>query len=473
MERKTILEKLIPFIIAFLSFLLSTKGIHRTAQIVGTVIIAIAIAAYGIYLLVENQRATRGVGSNVVIIKTKRYMKHLDILIKTSDHNLKKIIKVGMIKKLENDNKKILKTSFKEEQKEEDKTENKRLMLLREKFKKKYCHHINNIKGIRDGKFVCEELTKQEELKSALKVSPIIIKTIWEMNRIFLQLDQYHLRLKAGQYVAKYASCPYDRAKAYIDLLGWTYILKGYNKKGYHAITAGIEMIDIELSAYENKTSLLSEKAYYKLKLLKVRALRHLGTTYYTYRTKEGFAEKNLQKALMLLKDPQLLEFYVNNKKDDDTCIKSKLENQLCFAETYQHEDNYKSMKLGIENNLYIAEFYRVVDQMKTYHCCTDSLQNIYNKIDVLINELRSDGGKGNDNHRMIKMLALKSQIIQTSKFYTEQPINDANFKKDLREIEKILDRNIYFDEAIEVYVNLKIQTLYDDVKEILEKESK
>ena len=43
-------------------------------------------------------------------------------------------------------------------------------------------------------------------------------------------------------------------------------------------------------------------------------------------------------------------------------------------------------------------------------------------------------------------------------------------YKRDLFEIEKILNKNIYFDEAMEVYIYQKIQGLYYNVEKVFEK---
>ena len=43
-------------------------------------------------------------------------------------------------------------------------------------------------------------------------------------------------------------------------------------------------------------------------------------------------------------------------------------------------------------------------------------------------------------------------------------------YKHDLIEIEKILNKNIYFDEAMEVYIYQKIQGLYYNVERIFDK---
>ena len=46
---------------------------------------------------------------------------------------------------------------------------------------------------------------------------------------------------------------------------------------------------------------------------------------------------------------------------------------------------------------------------------------------------------------------------------------NDEQLAEDLKTIEKVLNRNIYFDEAMEVYVCQKIRKLYSDIETMFE----
>ena len=41
--------------------------------------------------------------------------------------------------------------------------------------------------------------------------------------------------------------------------------------------------------------------------------------------------------------------------------------------------------------------------------------------------------------------------------------------EKDMERVESILNKNIYFDDAIEVYINQKVQLLYEKVNLILQ----
>ena len=67
------------------------------------------------------------------------------------------------------------------------------------------------------------------------------------MNRILLQIDQHKLRIKLGKFVAKYTDNLYTQLDAYIDYIGWTYILIGNVNKGFKAIMTGIGLIEQQI----------------------------------------------------------------------------------------------------------------------------------------------------------------------------------------------------------------------------------
>lgn len=99
-----------------------------------------------------------------------------------------------------------------------------------------------------------------------------------------LQLEQHHIRIRLGRYVAKYTNNEIQQIKAYTDLIGWTYILLGDNRRGHEAISTAINIINNRIGASGEIPDGMTMERYYDYLFLKVRALRHLGTTYYTYK---------------------------------------------------------------------------------------------------------------------------------------------------------------------------------------------
>jgi hypothetical protein len=98
---------------------------------------------------------------------------------------------------------------------------------------------------------------------------------------------------------------------------------------------------------------------------------------------------------------------------------------------------------------------------MNDSNCTFDSLAK---DIDEKIVEVKQM--KKMDKHRLIKLLVLKNQIIMTNKYYTG--IEIEGLEDNLKAIKGVLEQNINFDDAMEVFIQQKIQSLYDDVLEII-----
>ena len=142
------------------------------------------------------------------------------------------------------------------------------------------------------------------------------------------------------------------------------------------------------------------------------------------------------------------------------------------FSETVKKRETYSKMVFGIKYNDLLYDYYVALyknDQsLETY-------LNINNQLNALIEEI--DKSEFSDNHRLIKILTLKNQLKH--KIYNQQDDVgvviegssewDKLLAKDLKTIESVLNQNIYFDEAMEVYVCQKIRKLYTDIEKVFE----
>ena len=142
------------------------------------------------------------------------------------------------------------------------------------------------------------------------------------------------------------------------------------------------------------------------------------------------------------------------------------------FSETLKKRETYSKMVFGIKYNDLLYDYYVALyknDQsIETY-------VHINNQLNALIEEI--DKSEFKDNHRLIKILTLKNQLKH--KIYNQQDDNgvkiegadewDKLLAKDLKTIESVLNQNIYFDEAMEVYVCQKVRKLYTDIEKVFE----
>lgn len=78
-----------------------------------------------------------------------------------------------------------------------------------------------------------------------------------------LQLEQHHIRIRLGRYVAKYTNNEIQQIKAYTDLIGWTYILLGDNRRGHEAISTAINIINNRIGASGEIPDGMTMERYY------------------------------------------------------------------------------------------------------------------------------------------------------------------------------------------------------------------
>ena len=68
----------------------------------------------------------------------------------------------------------------------------------------------------------------------------------------------------------------------------------------------------------------------------------------------------------------------------------------------------------------------------------------------------------------MLKLLSLKCQINKVFSVIKKEKMDIDGTNADLKKIEATLAKNIYFDDAMEVYTNQKVQLLFEETKNIL-----
>ena len=213
------------------------------------------------------------------------------------------------------------------------------------------------------------DIAQLSNLTQSQKTSEIICETIMSMQRVLLELEQYKLRIKFGEYLVKHSSNIDQVIAGYVDFLGWTYILEGKVNKGKEFVKQGIEFINAKIESLKNDPEGYPKGFNkHRYEILKARALRHLGTTYYTYKGK-NYKEVDdcLVEAIKLMKTPFFMEKLPEALKEsiekDKVLIKEgKLEkdgvSQLT-ADLKKMNGDYDKMVFGLEYNHLLLKFYK------------------------------------------------------------------------------------------------------------------
>ena len=156
-----------------------------------------------------------------------------------------------------------------------------------------------------------------------------------------------------------------------------------------------INLIDYKISNVKAEHLSEDEKSdYYKYLLLKARALRHLGTTYYTYKTAGLKVGEYLREALDIVCDKEFEEYHLTT--------------------TAENKKNYYAMRQGIEYNMMLFKYY---EHLKNRDLSDQEFKNLYIQADKMILELNELEKEGlSDKHRLIKLLTFKNQIYKEIK---------------------------------------------------------
>jgi len=459
------------------------------------VLIGILLAFVVGYIIYTTLKGNKNLSNTQVIDKSRRYTKHLMKLVKTNakvmakDFNLTELAetkkKIGVVTK------KINRSYASNRREQLDK-----LIAEKDALMDKYYDQSH---GYADAQLLdvnkpVNNMVALSNFEESQKIFNLIYGTVKDMERILLQLEQHELRVKLGKYVVKYSTDIDKTIHAYVDYLGWTYVLLDKNSKGFQAIQNGLHLIDYKINTskdgHEKYCELKKEGKeipeviqkqhvdYCEYTLQKARALRHLGTTYYTYRSfKDNFVKTSFEKEKLGQKGVwnynNTVNPYVKFKLAEGLALMEEESIIEYFSETLKKRETYSKMVFGLKYNDLLYDYYVAVyknDQsIETY-------VNINNQLNALIEEI--DKSEFKDNHRLIKILTLKNQLKH--KIYNQQ--DEAGVKiegadewdkllaKDLKTIESVLNQNIYFDEAMEVYVCQKIRKLYTDIEKVFEK---
>jgi len=418
----------------------------------GTIIIYCILGAivlgYGIYLLVRLFKSNRSLGSASIINNAKKYVKQLCNLADKTQTQLVKFDFIKHQKRLERQNKNLINFYLRKQKYRTDNTTalylQKKEYLTREiaEYTRIHSENYSDINALKAYNGVYKVMTEYD-LENNYEIAQNLIKRIFDMNRILLQLEQHNYRIKLGRFVVRFASNEEDKIKAYMDLIGWSYILLG-SRKGYEAINNAINIIESRIGTKLDPKAPegVSQELYEHYLFLKARAYRHLGSTYYTY--KHVDAEFFCNKSLEVLETLRLAGFDQRKKAD------------------------YENMMFGVKNNYYLNQLYRFIADSRKGNADIAKLNDTLQAVNRAIEGLENLPKEKQDKHRMLKLLSLKCQINKAVSVVSHSSMDIKESENNLKIIESTLAKNIYFDDAMEVYSNQKVQLVFEETKNII-----
>lgn len=441
-------------IISIISIMVSIVVVaikNETSELVKWIIFSLLFAALVVYctlVLLKHLRIKRGISSTILISKTKKYTMKIVKLAEASEKQLKQFAFLKGLKGVEKHNKMLLK-KCRGDMRQLIKNErySQHVAELHDKISRYFLQKSASYADLEAVKAYSSTLRTMESApaEKAYKIAQAIIDEIFSINRVLLQLEQHHIRIRLGKYVAKYTNSEILQIRAYTDLIGWTYILLGNNSKGHEAIGTAISIIDNRIGDSGKIPDGMSMDKFYEYLFLKVRALRHLGTTYYTYKNIDSYSY--LEQAMEIL-----------NKYD--------------FERNFRDKAALENMRFGILNNMYLSMFYKFVEKDDKDKRGLEDIKNMLIDVEKSIAELNSLPSDKQDKHRFVKLTALKCQLTKALDVCGLKKLDVEAVERDMERVENILNKNIYFDDAIEVYINQKVQLLYEKVNVILRENS-
>lgn len=301
---------------------------------------------------------------------------------------------------------------------------------------------INNFKLKFDNK--PSKKTIDQIRNERLEISDYMINTVFDMDRILLLSEQYDYRIKFGKYIAEYSNNDMQIQKAYIDFLGWTYVIMGKNKLAEKYIKLGISCIE----NYLENTPLLSDKDKNDALMKRIRAYRHLGSNHNLY-----------------IKKPLECLTYLNEGL--------KLLNEETFKKYYLEKDNNKfvEMEVGLQYGVAICNLYLFKTKNKGLSN-VESLSKYLKEASDLVVKYK-DVAKGFANkHRYVKFLLLENSIHQEIKKLDDSlkaSFPEIAFNENILAIEKSLNSSLYSDEGMIYYLEQKLDSICEKVNSILE----
>lgn len=301
---------------------------------------------------------------------------------------------------------------------------------------------------------------KRQPIDKLSNINNLIIESILKLERPLLMVEQYSMRIDFGEYLLSHSCDIKNHEKAYIDYIGWTYSLLGNHNKFLKNVNKGIELLEKHIEVAS------SNEDYTEAERMLARAYRHLGSDVEMYTKHPLEAIEYLNKSNGIL-----LELYSDREKLEKDSLYVGVQYGLAIAKINAYLQKARRAEVNIDTVQYL------VDARKIINSCQETSKNFEGK------------------HRYLKFLTLENTLLEevslkldncddkvTKMFFDAFGNingNDKNkfkddllleFKDNLKNIEKLLENNIYADEAIELYFDQEVKHLYRNIKRIAQR---
>lgn len=305
-------------------------------------------------------------------------------------------------------------------------------------IQKMYTDKINGVSPV-------QKKSYNERKKELLQLCEYITTTIFDMDRILLLSEQYDYRIKFGKYIVQYSNSDTQVQKAYIDFLGWTYVIMGKNKLASEYINKGIECI----KEYLQYNPDMDEKAKFDAKLKLIRAYRHLGSNYNVYQKNPSECLKYLYLGMEGMKEQSLIDYYTKNDPTKYVEMEVGLQYGIAICNLYL----YKTKNKGIIDKKQLASYLK--------------------KAIELVNKYKPMAKEFTNKHRYVKYVLLENSIYEelikmSDEYDVKESAKQINFNGNITEVEKFLNTSLYSDEAMIYYLEQKLDSIYEQVNTII-----
>ncbi|MGN1262287.1 MAG: hypothetical protein ACI4UT_04445, partial [Candidatus Enteromonas sp.] len=289
---------------------------------------------------------------------------------------------------------------------------------------------------------------------SVLSLNQAVLRSIKDIQRALLVLEQYDTRIYLGDYLLRHNASVLECADALIDYQGWTYSLLGKEKKFVDAVSRGIALLEKYLKQD------LSEEERKAANLRLARAYRHLGSDVTLAKKDPEAAIKNNEKGKAIVLEAFTKKELSNGKVQE---MLVGLDYGIANARLFALQQ--KSFKEHPENLLLEAAAGYEEAKRLSQVASTFPNPHRYVKCILLQNEFLKALEPGMEKEAVKKVLPTLEKSFGKGENLLAR-VSQA-FDANTALADKVFGTAIYADEMMEIYINQEIAELFRRISDI------